>query len=104
MPSRIDCHNHVGVELGSYLCGDFPYAQMLPDLVQEGRALGVTHWIVFPMVSNLACDMASLRERKIVSGGLERVPYAFENRRMLEELHAMFSAFVPAVFPFAMFD
>lgn len=100
----IDCHNHVGVELLMYLRGEFPYGQMLPTMVEEGRAAGVTHWIVFPMVSNLSLDIAALREGKVAGGGLEAVPYAFENRRLLQEVHSLFPQYAGVVFPFAMFD
>ncbi|HLV80265.1 MAG TPA: amidohydrolase family protein [Chthonomonadaceae bacterium] len=101
---RIDCHNHIGVELINYLNGDFPYAQMLPALVAEGRAHGITDWIVFPMVSNLTLNLAALRAMRIESGGLEQVPYAFENRRLLCELHDLFPHLRPHVYPFAMVD
>lgn len=103
-PIIIDCHNHVGVELLMYLRGEFPYGQMLPTMVEEGRAVGVTRWIVFPMVSNLSLDIAALREPKIVYGGLEEVPYVFENRRLLHEINGLFPQYDDVVFPFAMFD
>lgn len=41
----IDCHNHIGAGLLFYLHGDFPYAQQLVQMQQEGGALGVTRWI-----------------------------------------------------------
>jgi hypothetical protein len=47
----IDCHNHVGTDLLFYLHGDFPYAQHLVAMHDEGRALGVDRWMVFPFVS-----------------------------------------------------
>ena len=37
----IDCHNHIGADLLFYLHGDFPYAQQLIAMQQEGGALGV---------------------------------------------------------------
>lgn len=106
MAPVIDCHNHAGVELLAYLRGDFPYAQMLPQMVGEGRAAaGVTHWIVFPMVSNLSLDIAGMREGLIrTDNALETVPYAWENRRLLDELHTQYPQYLPHVFPFAMFD
>jgi predicted TIM-barrel fold metal-dependent hydrolase len=103
-PITIDCHNHVGVELLMYLRGEFPYGQMLPTMIAEGQAAGVTHWIVFPMVSNLSLDISALREAKIADGGLEEVPYAFENRRLLQEIYTLFPHHAEVVFPFAMFD
>ena len=101
----IDCHNHIGADLLFYLRGEFPYAQQLTSMVQEGRALGVGRWIVFPMVSNLSLDFAKMREGKIVfPGGFERVPYAFENRRMLQEIYDLFPDLGKSTLPFVMLD
>jgi predicted TIM-barrel fold metal-dependent hydrolase len=101
----IDCHNHIGVDLMFYLRGEFPYAQHLSAMISEGRALGVDRWIVFPMVSNLSLDFAKMREGAIVfPGGFERVPYAFENRRMLREIYELFPGPGKATLPFVMLD
>jgi predicted TIM-barrel fold metal-dependent hydrolase len=103
---RIDCHNHLGVDLLFYLHGDFPYAQHLVDMVQNGRALGITHWIAFPFVSYAAFDMAKLQrgEVELASDGIESIPYAFENRRLLTELQRLFPGEGRRVLPFAMVD
>jgi predicted TIM-barrel fold metal-dependent hydrolase len=101
----IDCHNHVGVELLSYLRGEFPYAQHLSTMMAEGGALGVDRWIVFPLVSNLSLDFAKMRQGKVkYPGGFERVPYAFENRRMFEEIYELFPKLGKATIPFVMLD
>ena len=87
----IDCHNHIGADLLFYLHGDFPYAQQLTAMQQEGGALGVTHWVVFPFVSYAAMDVTKFRSGGVAFGnGLETVPYAFENRRLLEECQRLF--------------
>jgi hypothetical protein len=80
----IDCHNHVGIELVSYLSSAFPYGQHLQTMVQEGRELGVRRWIVFPMVSHIALNLEAMRKGEMRLGGLEEVPNAFENRRMMQ--------------------
>jgi predicted TIM-barrel fold metal-dependent hydrolase len=101
----IDCHNHVGVDLLFYLRGDFPYAQQLVDMTQVGGALGVTHWIVFPFVSHAAMDVARFRSGGIGLGrGLETAPYAFENRRLLEECHRLFPEEGRKALPFVIVD
>jgi predicted TIM-barrel fold metal-dependent hydrolase len=57
------------------------------------------------MVSNLSLDFAKLREGKIqFPGGFERVPYAFENRRMLREIYELFPEQGKSVLPFVMLD
>jgi predicted TIM-barrel fold metal-dependent hydrolase len=102
---RIDCHAHVGIELGQYLTGAFPYAQHLSDLVQDGRTQGIDRFIVFPMVTHLGMNIAALRDAQVKSeGALETVPYAWENRRLMHEIHKLFPDEGRAVLPFAMFD
>ncbi|MFA6543302.1 MAG: amidohydrolase family protein [Limisphaerales bacterium] len=101
----IDCHNHVGADLLFYLHGDFPYAQHLVAMTQEGGALGVTRWIVFPFVAYAAMDVTKFRGGGIGFGnGLETVPYAFENRRLLEECHRLFPEEGRKTLPFVMVD
>jgi predicted TIM-barrel fold metal-dependent hydrolase len=102
---RIDCHNHLGVDLLFYLHGDFPYAQDLPTLVADGARHGVTHWIAFPMVSNLSFSPRRLLEGKLENdGGVEKIPYAFENRRMLEEVYSLFPDEGKSILPFMILD
>jgi predicted TIM-barrel fold metal-dependent hydrolase len=102
----IDCHNHVGADLLFYLHGDFPYAQHLVAMHDEGRALGVDRWIVFPFVSHLALDVTVFMDNKIKDekGRLHDVPYAFENRRLLKEINVMFPEEGKRMLPFVMAD
>jgi predicted TIM-barrel fold metal-dependent hydrolase len=100
----IDCHNHLGVDLFFYLNGYHPYAQDLPALVTEGRHCGVDRWLVFPMVSNLTFDVAGMRHRQLSPGGLDKVPYAFENERMLREIYQLYPDFGRLTIPFAILD
>jgi predicted TIM-barrel fold metal-dependent hydrolase len=101
----IDCHNHIGADLLFYLHGDFPYAQQLVQMQQEGGPLGITHWVVFPFVSYAAMDVTKFRAGDIGFGnGLESVPYAFENRRLLEECQRLFPEEGKKTLPFVMVD
>jgi predicted TIM-barrel fold metal-dependent hydrolase len=102
----IDCHNHVGADLLFYLHGDFPYAQHLVAMHDEGRALGVDRWIVFPFVSHLALDVTRFMDNEIADdkGRLHDVPYAFENRRLLNEINVMFPEEGKRMLPFVMVD
>ncbi|MCX6360043.1 MAG: amidohydrolase family protein [Armatimonadetes bacterium] len=105
MPVLIDGHNHVGVELQAYLRGHYPYAQSLAGMVAAGRALGVTHWVVFPMVTHFGMNLAALRRGAVEPDPrLESAPYAFENSRLLEELHLLCPHLLGRVFAFAMVD
>jgi predicted TIM-barrel fold metal-dependent hydrolase len=100
----IDCHNHVGADVMFYLRGDFPYAQHLVAMTDEGGALGIDRWVVFPFVANLSLDISAMRRGEIVYGGLERVPYAFENRRLMHEIYELFPEQGKRCLPFAMLD
>ena len=101
----IDCHNHLGVDLFFYLNGYFPYAQDLPTLVIEGRRHGIDRWVVFPMVSNLWFDVRAMRAGRLERGeGIEPVPYAFENERMLREIYELHPDLAPLTLPFAIVD
>lgn len=102
----IDCHNHVGADLLFYLHGDFPYAQHLVAMHDEGRALGVDRWIVFPFVSHLALDVTGFARNEIMDekGRLHDVPYAFENRRLMREIHDLFPEEGKRMLPFVMVD
>ena len=102
----IDCHNHVGADLLFYLHGDFPYAQHLVAMHDEGRALGIDRWIVFPFVSHLALDVTAFaaNEIKDEQGRLHDVPYAFENRRLMREIYDLFPDEGKRMLPFVMVD
>lgn len=101
----IDCHNHLGMELHQYLRGEFPYAQHFSTLLEDGARNGIARFVVFPMVTNFAMNLRELRDNRVVSGNaLENVPYAFENRRLMREVNALFEPESAAAIPFAMFD
>jgi len=103
-PMIIDAHNHVGADIMFWLRGDFPYAQDLVTMTRGGAALGVDRWIVFPFVINLSFQIEALRRGEIVYGGIEKVPYAFENRRLLREINDLFPEEGKRCLPFAMLD
>ena len=102
----IDCHNHLGADLLFYLHGDFPYSQQLVQMQHEGGALGITHWVAFPFVSYAAMDVTKFRSGEIGfgQGGLETVPYAFENKRLLDECQKLFPEEGKRILPFVMVD
>lgn len=102
----IDCHNHVGTDLLFYLHGDFPYAQHLVAMTDEGGALGIDRWVVFPFVSHAALDLGGFLDNEVREGGMQlaRVPYALENLRLLREIFELFPEIAPRVLPFVMAD
>lgn len=100
----IDCHNHLGSDLFFYFNGYYPYAQDLPALVTEGRRLRVDRWVVFPMMTPCWFDLAGLRRGQLRPGGPDKVPFAFENERMLREVYEQFPALGRRTLPFAILD
>ncbi|MFI5356996.1 MAG: amidohydrolase family protein [Opitutales bacterium] len=100
----IDCHNHIGADLLFYLNGFHPYAQDLPAMVTEGRRHGIDRWVVFPMVANLTFDVGAMRAGKLAPGTIERVPYAFENERMLREIYELYPDLGRRTLPFVILD
>jgi len=82
----------------------FSLRAALVAMTGEGGPLGVDRWIVFPFVMNLSLKIEAMRRGEIVSGGLEKVPYAFENRRLLREIYELFPDEGKRCLPFAMLD
>ncbi len=85
---KIDCHNHIGVDPLFYMKGWAPYALDLENLLLQARSGNVDCSIVFPFVSYLGLSVQGLQAGEIVFDGLlDRIPYRFENQRMLEEVY-----------------
>lgn len=81
----VDGHCHVGVDLLFYVRGHYPYALDWRALVEMGQRGGVGRFVVFPMVSHLALDLERMSWGRL-GNGKERIPYAFENRRLMAEI------------------
>ena len=56
------------------------------------------------MVSNLTFDINAMRQKKWISEGIESVPYAFENERMLQEIYDLYPDLGKLTIPFAILD
>ncbi len=104
--TKIDVHTHLGADLLFYFGGGYPYALDLPQLVEEGRRNGLDRWVVFPMVTHTALSMQGLKAGKIDDWGdrLEKIPYAWENRRLLREVFDLFPVLGRKTLPFLMID
>jgi len=86
----IDAHSHIGADLMFYLNGWYPYALDWATLSRMAHDGGIGRVAVFPMVTNVAMNIAGLKAGRIeTDGAMESVPYAFENRRMMEEIARM---------------
>lgn len=101
----IDAHTHVGADLSIYLRGHFPYALDWPSLVEQGRQEGIGKFVVFPMVTHLGLNVEESRQGRFATGGAwEKIPYAFENRRMMTEIDRRFPEHSHRALPLWMLD
>ncbi len=83
----IDAHAHIGVDLLFYFRDRAPYALGWAELAELGVSLGVDRFVVFPMPTHLALNTGALWRGEISDqGAWEKIPYAFENRRMMQEI------------------
>lgn len=100
----IDVHTHVGTDLLFYLQGHAPYAFGWSELAEMGGLLGIDRFVVFPMPTHLTLNPSALRRGEIsAQDGWEKVPYAFENRRMMSEITRCANTAARAL-PLWMFD
>ncbi len=97
----IDCHAHIGVDPDFYLSGNFPYALDYRSHVDQMGRNGISRSVVFPFVSYFGHNALSVRPSSVDRFA---VPYAFENRRMLEEIYEQTSDISDAAIPFAIVD
>lgn len=63
MSALYDCHTHIGIELGHYLTGAYPYCQHYSDLCSQLDTAGIDRVVVFPMVSHLHQSLSFLDPR-----------------------------------------
>lgn len=98
----IDCHTHVGVDPAFYLRGNFPYAQDYRGLVEQAGRNGVQRLVTFPFVAYFGWE--GLGAPVPEDEAKFAVPYAFENRRMLEEIFELNVDVAPAALPFVIVD
>ena len=101
----IDVHTHVGVDLSIYLGGHFPYGLDWPSLVEQGTQAGIGKFVVFPMVTHLGLNLAESREGRFTTeGAWEKIPYAYENRRLMTEIEKLFPELSHRALPLWMLD
>ncbi|QDS98204.1 amidohydrolase family protein [Adhaeretor mobilis] len=84
----IDVHSHVGVGVGSYICGEYPYAQSAESLYYRQLAGKVDVNVVFPLLPDLSFDLAKMKhgERVRVQSPLSDPPYSIENLMLMREI------------------
>lgn len=97
----IDCHSHIGVDPAFYLDGFFPYALDYRAHVEQMERHGIGRSVVFPFVSYFGLAAVQLDS---TDPARFSIPYAFENRRMLEEIYRLAPELSDRAIPFAIVD
>lgn len=100
---KIDCHTHVGVDQLFYLRGHSPYGLDYRSLIEQAESHGIGRVIVFPCVSYFGWEGLELPPPSGFDDDFS-VPYAFENRRMLSEIHEVNADRADAAIPFVIVD
>ncbi len=98
----IDCHTHIGVDPAFYVRGHFPYAQDYRGLVQQASRYGVQKLMTFPFVAYFGWEGLEVAP-PAVEGDFS-IPYAFENRRMLEEIFELNTDLASVALPLMIVD
>lgn len=81
-----DVHSHIGVDLGFYLRGWWPYAATAQDLLQHMDAHGIDRAVAFPFALPSAFDPYSFADHGRVRLRRGRVPFDRENLALRSEL------------------
>ncbi len=100
----IDCHTHVGVDPTFYLQGNFPYSLDYRNLVEQASRNGIQRLVVFPFVAYFGWEGSDIHVPPQKNGDDFLVPYAFENRRLLEEIYDLTPDYSDRAIPFAIVD
>src|SRR4051812_37503101 len=93
-----DVHTHVGLDLGFYLRGWWPYASTAQDLLTHMDANGIDRAVCFPFGLPSAFDPHVFAQAGQVKLQPNRAPFDVENALLRQELdrldpHARFLQF-----------
>jgi hypothetical protein len=83
---RYDVHNHLGLDLGFYLRGWWPYAQTSMHLIDYMDAHGIDKSVVFPFGLPCAFDEYAYGDNHKVVLQPGRTPFDRENPLLLQEI------------------
>jgi predicted TIM-barrel fold metal-dependent hydrolase len=99
---RYDVHTHVGVDLGFYLRGWWPYSCTTQDLLQHLDANGIDRAVCFSFTFPSAFDAYAFADRGKIELLPGRVPFDRENALLVQEAQRIDLG--RRLLPFAMFD
>ena len=100
-----DCHTHVGLDLGFYLRGWWPYAATAGELLEQLDRHDLDRAVCFPFCLSSAYDPAAFADgpEPVIRLKPSRFPYDRENPALLRECHRLDPG-GDRLLPFAMFD
>lgn len=81
-----DVHAHVGLDLGFYLRGWWPYAATAQDMLQHLESNGIGHGVVFPFGLPSAFDPCDFSRSGKITLLHDRTPFDVENQHLADEL------------------
>src|SRR5256885_16955255 len=81
-----DVHTHVGLDLGFYLRGWWPYAATARDLLAQMDLAGIDHAVCFPFTLPSAFDPYLFADQKRVELTPGRVPFDREHLRLVDAI------------------
>lgn len=102
----IDSHAHLGADPAAYFNGEYPYAISAEDHGVRMAQAGIAAVLCFPWIYTNYFSLAAYRRgsfRRDPRSGTA-CPYAFENRRLCQEIYEAFPEYAGRLLPFACFD
>jgi len=102
MSESYDVHTHVGLDLGFYLAGWWPYASTAHELVGHLDRAGIDRAVCFPFTLPSAFDPYAFAAERVVRLQDGRVPFDRENEALIREVKRL--GLEDRLLPFAMFD
>lgn len=86
MARLYDVHTHVGIDVGFYLHGWWPYAATAQDLLTQMKANGIDRAVCFPFTLPSAFDAEAFASRDEVTRRPGRFPFDRENELLRQEI------------------
>jgi len=97
-----DVHTHVGLDLGFYLSGWWPYACTAQELVGYLDRAGLDRAICFPFCLPSAFDPHAFAASRSLKLFPDRIPFDVEGEALIREIKQL--GLADRLLPFAMFD
>jgi predicted TIM-barrel fold metal-dependent hydrolase len=101
MTLKYDVHTHIGLDVGFYVRGWWPYAATARDLLEQMDRHGIDRAVCFPFTLPSAFDTDAFANRNEVTLQSGRFPFDRENALLAQEIERVGTG---RLLQFAMFD